>query len=215
MAPFTYHKKATALRSHVQTLYMVAGFELVAWAVAIPLTPTPWRYLLLALVAVVTALLVPLLSRVLRNPHRLEGDSLTLRFNTWSCRLGLPQISHASLFTGALPRGVAPGLMPEYRVDDDTLYLLADRKGLVVLVLGEPAETRLPKQGTVQFSRVVMTLDEPAAFLTALAAAGVPATVVSEPAAAGQHRETPRVAAPLPRRSPWCLQPAGQFYWTT
>jgi hypothetical protein len=180
---------------------MVAGFELVAWAVAIPLTPTPWRYLLLALVAAVTALLVPLLWRVLRNPHRLEGESLTLRFSTCSLRLGLAQISHARLYTGALPRGLAPGLMPEYRADDDTLYLLADRKGLVVLALGEPGETHLPKQGTVQFTRVVLTLDEPAAFLAALTAAGVetaiPEAAIPEAAVTGEQRQSVWATAPV------------------
>lgn len=201
---FTYHKKATALRTHMQMLLMVAGFELVAWAVAIPLLPRPWNLVLLGLVVIVSALILPELFRVTRTRHRLDHSGLTFAygknglFGTWALRLALAEISGAGLFSAALPRGLAPGLLPVYRADDDTLYLLADRKGLVVIALKQPVESRLSEQGTVQFTRLVITLDEPQAFLDAVADAGAEVEPpMRESAAPGPALRQPRLTPPI------------------
>lgn len=76
-------------------------------------------------------------------------------------------IRSAAAVTAALPRRVeAAGI--SYSGDTDTLYVLADRRRLVALSLMRPYEMKVPSLGLCQFTRIVLSLDEPERFCAAL-----------------------------------------------
>lgn len=124
--------------------------------------------------------------RQYRMPHLLLNDRLVLRLGAFRLEVPLAQLASAAPLA-SVPQKVASAaeVRPAYAPEDDTLYMLPRRQGLVELQLTAPLSSRLSWFGQpVTFTRIVLGLDEPQGFLQALQPVSV-ATEASEPLAAG------------------------------
>lgn len=172
MQTFTYHKHGRALKDRIFMLLLLLVAESVFWIGVAMLVPHSYRWLLLSCCFIVMLAAGGVLTRPLRTRHRLDESSLQLAMGSFRYILPRQVIARARRCTRPLPRSVSvPTLLPAYSAETDGLFLLADRRGLVELELAEPGEVRLRHVGTVQFARVMLSLDEPDAFLQALSAA--------------------------------------------
>ncbi len=148
--------------------------------------PRPWNWLVVSVGMVLLGAGLWIGTHILRTAHRLDELHLTLRFGKFRAVIPREAIVGARALEGSLPRGVpVPTRPPLYRPEDDTLYLVAERRGLVHLSLDRPVEARTGRQGVFQFTGIVLSLDEPARFLAALA--GTPAGAVAVARADGDR----------------------------
>lgn len=177
MAVFTYHKKAAALRSFRNMLIAVVAFEGIFWAILIPLLPRPWNWIVLGAFLVLIIVVVPMALRIYRTRFVLNDESLRLGFGQF--RLDVPRelIASVSLDQGSLPRGVDPGFgaTPVYHPENDTLYLLPDKQRRIRIALAAPLSTRIAwGRPLVEFTQIVLVVDEPERFLAAFGSASAP-----------------------------------------
>lgn len=126
-----------------------------------------------------------LYSRPLRRRHSLSETTLTLVHKSGKA-FSIPrdQIRSAARFVEPLPRGVAP-INYKYIPQEDTLYILPDKKNLVVINLSNPVRTNLTPRIVVEFTRVVCLVDDPDAFISAISPAP---TLVQAEINCGAHK---------------------------
>jgi ABC-2 type transport system ATP-binding protein len=192
MQSFSYYRKGDALRSTITMYLMMMIGDVVLFGVAGVVLPRPWNLVALAVGAGFVGLAVWLLTRGYRTPHLLDEGGLTLRFGRF--RLAIPReaISEVSRWTEPVPRGVTAPTMPaRYHDATDTLFLLAERKGLVVVDLNRPVAGRTVRQGAFECTRVVVSLDEPEKFVAAFAGGGAAPVPTAVRAPAGMVTWTP------------------------
>lgn len=169
---FTYARRAAPLRAHVFNMLLAASLEFIFWIVLMLVLPRPWPLVIALIIGPLTAWMLIMLTAPLRGSHRLEGDQLSLTYSA-GIRLrrltfSTAQLARAERWRENPPRAATPGPFPCYIPQDDTLYLLADRNGLVSLTLTEPLGLRVHGYGPATFTRIVLSLDHPEPFLTAL-----------------------------------------------
>ena len=132
--------------------------------------PPPWRFVAAGLGFLILAGIVHAVTRVFRTRHRPLGNRLLPHFGYF--RLEVPTaFLVAANPLATVPHDVAPAAQtwPVYRPADDTLYLVPHREGLVELRLSAPLTARLsPFSQPVRFTRIVLAVDEPQAFLDAI-----------------------------------------------
>ncbi|WP_374712861.1 ABC transporter ATP-binding protein [Symbiobacterium terraclitae] len=180
MERFTYTRTGQALKNRLFGLMLLAAVDLVSWVIPVAVLPKPWGPLIGLGGLAVTGLVYWFVAAPLRTAHVLDGERLLLQMGRHRLALRREDICGAAPWKAPLPRGVeASGI--SYRTDTDTLYVLADRRRLVALTLARPYETKVPDRGLCQFTRVVLSLDEPDRFCAALAAPQVPGREPREP----------------------------------
>mgnify|MGYP001202327327 CR=1 FL=1 len=171
---FSYHRQAVGLRSVAAALGLWVVLDTTVVVALFLVLPAPWRFVAAGLGFLILAAIVHAVARVFRTRHRLLGDRLLLHFGSF--RLEVPTaILVAANSLATIPHDVAPAAQtwPVYRAGDDTLYLVPHREGLVELRLGMPLTARLfPFSRPVRFTRIVLALDEPQAFLDAIRRSG-------------------------------------------
>ena len=167
---FSYHRHAVGLRSAAAALGLWVVLDTTVVVALFLVLPPPWRFVAAGLGFLVLTGIVHAVMRVFRTRHRLLGDRLLLHFGSF--RLEVPTaILVAANSLATIPHDVAPAAQtwPVYRAGDDTLYLVPHREGLVELRLGMPLTARLfPFSRPVRFTRIVLAVDEPQAFLHAI-----------------------------------------------
>lgn len=144
--------------------------------------PPPWNLVVVGGGLGLLGLGALFVTGVMRTRHALDERSLRLAYGRFRLVVPVGAIARACSLTAGTPQGDSdqgvripePALAPVYSPQDDALYLLPDRHRLVALDLSQPLRCRLPKQGFTEFTRVVLSLDEPRTFLVALGALGVP-----------------------------------------
>lgn len=168
MERFTYSRTGQALKNQLFSLMLLAGVDLVGWVVALVLLPRPWGLVVGLVGLLLTGLVYWFVTAPLRTSHVLDGERLVLQMGRHRVALRREDICEAAPERAPLPRGVNPAGI-SYRSHTDTLYVLADQRRLVSLVLARPYEMKVPNQGLCQFTRVVLSLDEPNRFCATLA----------------------------------------------
>jgi ABC-2 type transport system ATP-binding protein len=174
---FTYHEKSE-LRGLVNGMLLIIPFDAILLAVLAIVLPNPWNWVALAAGVAFSGFGFIVLTSVIRTKHTVDAQNLTLNYGSFSTKIPLSQIRRASLLQGPLPNKVeVPSFNPAYRSEDDTLYLLAGKKSLVEVLLASPSDAKVKTH--VQFTRVVLNLDEPAEFVAALSGGDSPSTAES------------------------------------
>ncbi|MFZ5622768.1 MAG: ABC transporter ATP-binding protein [Pseudomonadota bacterium] len=167
MQRFSYLKTGTALRAKVSMIIVVLASEALVWLVLGLLLPRPWSGLVPGGGLLLSGWAIWYLTGYLRRVHTLDERALTLHFGRHRIRIERGSIRSAM----ALQKPLAPDVDAaalSYLARYDTLYVVASRRGLVALELDRPHEVRVPRQGICQFSRIVLSLDDPAALVSAL-----------------------------------------------
>ncbi|HWI64200.1 MAG TPA: ABC transporter ATP-binding protein [Symbiobacteriaceae bacterium] len=182
MQTFTYARKGAALRSQVSMLVTMLSADVVMLLVFALIVPGWWKAVVGGGGAAMVALAVRLLTAPLRTAHTLDDRELRLRVGRFRAAIDRERIGGVALHAGPVPRGVAVPTRPVvYHPDTDTLYVLADKRGLVEVTLTQPGRTKTRRLGEVQFSRLVLSLDEPASFVAALGAVAPAVAEVTAP----------------------------------
>jgi len=167
---FSYHRHAVGLRSAAAALGLWVVLDTTVVVALFLVLPPPWRFVAAGLGFLVLTGIVHAVMRVFRTRHRLLGDRLLLHFGYF--RLEVPiAILVAAHSLATIPHDVTPAAQtwPLYLAKDDTLYLVPHREGLVELRLSAPLTARLfPFSRPVRFTRIVLAVDEPQAFLHAI-----------------------------------------------
>lgn len=187
MQTFGFQQRAGQLRTEVRTWQLLVGFEALAF-IAVTFFIQGWlKWVFLALVPAFPLLLFGLVPRPLRRRHALTETTLTLVGGYWSTF----EIPRGSILAALpLPRGIGP-VTTTYHPETDTLFLLPDRTNLIKITLKEPALGKVRRQGVVEFTHVICLVDEPEAFLAALALPEpAPPAAVAVPAQPAQLRPT-------------------------
>lgn len=206
MERFTYTRTGQALRNKLGTLMLLGTVDLIAWLV--PPFVLPWPLgLWIALGGLALAAAVYWwLTASLRTFHLLDGGRLLLRMGSQFLPVERGDVASVQM-AGPLPRGVDPAGV-SYDSRSDTLYMVADHRRLVAIHLARPYALQVPRQGLCQFTRIVLSLDEPERFLAALGrqegAASLPppgpvpvrSGAVTRPAAGPRTLPSPASAAP-------------------
>lgn len=200
MERFTYTRTGQALKNQLFSLMLLAGVDLAGWAVGLVLLPRPWGVWVGLGGLLLTGLVYWFLTGVLRTSHVLNGERLHLQMGRHRLVLQREDICGVTAMTAPLPRSVNPAGISHWG-DTDTLYVLADQRRLVALTLARPHEMKVPSQGLCQFTKVVLSLDEPERFCAALAGRreagpGADRTVTAGAAAAVSATAAPRAAGP-------------------
>lgn len=131
---FTYARKGAALRSLVSMMLAMLMADVVSVFVTALLVPGDWK----AVVAVAGVLLVAFSIWVftwpLRTAHALDERELRLQMGRFRAVICRGTITAATLCLEPLPRGIEiPSRPCAYDPDTETLYLLADKRGLVAV----------------------------------------------------------------------------------
>lgn len=168
MERFTYARTGTALRTKVSMMAVLASSDIIFWLGLTLLLRRPWNWVVLGGGLLLTAWVLWIIASMLRRFHTLDGEALHLAFTRYNLRIARGDVRSAAAAQGPLPRDVDDAGL-SYRPQDDTLYILAGKRGLVALELSRPYEAKVPRKGICQFTRVVLSLDEPERFLAALA----------------------------------------------
>ena len=167
---FSYHRRAGGLRALVGGMATIVAIDGVIILVLAVLLPRPWNLVAALLGLPLLAYAIHSLTRLLRTRHRLLDNRLLLAFGGF--RLEVPrgqivEVNRLSSISGSISS--AAQTWPVHRPGDDTLYLTPHREGLVELKLAAPLTARLARSAPpVEFSRIVLSVDEPEAFLEAI-----------------------------------------------
>lgn len=169
---FSYHRRAAGLRALVAVLATAVAIDVAIVAVVAVLLPRPWNIGVATLGLLLLVYSVYSLTLLVRARHRVLEDRLSLTFGSF--RLEVPRGSIAEAHRiASIPASAAAQTWPVHRAAEDTLYLTPRREGLVELKLAAPLTARLVRSAPpVEFSRIVLALDEPDAFLEALGRGG-------------------------------------------
>ncbi|BAS26896.1 ABC transporter ATP-binding protein [Limnochorda pilosa] len=203
---FSYDKKASSLRGLILGLVALLGVDAIVIAGLALIVPGPWKMVVVGGGLALSGWGYLLLTGVLRTHHTLDEGSLRLAYGRFRLVVPLGTIAGARHQTSDAPgdgatrvgRLSGPTLEPVYRPEDDALYILPDRHRLVAVDLSQTLRCRIPKQGPVEFTRIVLSLDEPESFLAALEGLGVP--VEAAAGSGGRRRRlagAPRSQAPV------------------
>jgi ABC-2 type transport system ATP-binding protein len=172
MQSFTYAKKGAALRQHVTMLCAMLMADVAVFVVVTLLVRGMWRWIVPGAGVLLVTVALWALTHRLRTYHSLDAERLRLRFGRFSLDVPREAIDRVELRRDRVPGRVEVPTSPVgYEADSDTLYVLADRKGLAVVQLRQPLEAKAGRLGQVQFTRVVVSLDEPERFAAAFAGA--------------------------------------------
>lgn len=169
MQHFTFHRKAERLRAETRIWQVAAGAEaaiMIAMGIAVE---KPAGFYILLFTVFYFAFVWWLYTRPLRRRHTLTETTLTLVDSSGkSFAIPRDQIRSVEPFSEPLPRGVAP-VGYKYIPQEDTLYILPDKQNLVAITLKSPITGKLTPRVIVEFTRVVCMVDEPEAFMAAVA----------------------------------------------
>lgn len=171
---FSYHRRASGLRSLTWVLWMTVVFDSAIFIALYFLLPRPWNLAAAALgVSLIAAAAYPL-TRVFRTRHRLFSNRLLLAFGRFRLEVPREKIAAVSPLSSIPKSAASQGeTRPAHLPEEDTLYIVPHREGLVELRLVEPLAARLSRfQQPVEFTRIVLALDEPQAFLDAIRPSG-------------------------------------------
>ncbi|WP_375222382.1 ABC transporter ATP-binding protein, partial [Symbiobacterium thermophilum] len=120
---------------------------------------------------------------------------LLLRMGRSALAVGLADVESARMAGHGLRVPGEAGVM--YAPRTDTLFMVADHRQLVSVDLSRPYAMKVPGQGICQFTRIVLSLDEPERFLQAVAGRrGQVHLDRPQPAAGGEGR--PGATSPAP-----------------
>lgn len=170
MRVFSYHRHAAPLRSLVRTSNLTTAIQVLVVVVLFFVLPAPWSWGVLGVGLVLAIVGQGYVLYILRKRHRLRDDRLDLSYGVFEHSLPLASVARAERFEGPVPEGVDVGrFTADYRADEDTLYLLPDRTRLVLLVLAEARQAEVRGHGPIEFTRVVVSVDEPDALVAAVA----------------------------------------------
>jgi ABC-2 type transport system ATP-binding protein len=171
---FAFHRKAQRLRDQALMWRIIVTLDSLGIAGVGLLIIKPYNYVTITAAALWMVLLWWVAGLPLRRYHTLTETTLTLVGGyTSSFTILRDQIDSAERFIAPLPQGVAPvGI--RYIPREDTLYILPDKKNLVCVTLSSPATGKVPPR-IVEFTRVVCMVDEPDAFIAAVAPGTRPA----------------------------------------
>lgn len=165
MERFTYTRTGQALKNKFHSLMLLGLVDLASWII-LPFLLRPWGLWIALGGLVISAAVYWWLTASLRTFHTLDGGRLLLRMGRHSLAVDLADVASAQM-AGHLLRGAGhAGVM--YGSRTDTVYMVADHRQLVALKLSRPYEMNVPRQGLCQFTRIVLSLDEPERFLAAL-----------------------------------------------
>lgn len=168
---FSYHRHASGLRALMTSLAAVVAVDAAIFVALVVLLSPPWN-----LIAACLGLLYAIhaVTRVLRTKHRVLRDRLLLAFGRFRLEIPRENLRSAGLLP-SVPSSVAAAAQawPAYRPEEGTLYVVPHQKGPVELKLVAPQTARLCRfSPPVEFSRVVLAVDEPQTFLEAVGCPG-------------------------------------------
>jgi|GEM_PF-181221 len=207
MERFTYTRTGQALKYRLLTLGVLAGADLAGWVIAIFLLPPPWGLGVGLGGLAITAVVYWFVMAPLRTAHVLDGERLLLQMGRQRVAVRRQDIRTVAPLKTPLSRRLDVGI--SYRSQTDTLYVLADHRRLVALTLARPYELKVPGQGLCQFTRVVLSLDEPDRFCAVLAGPGSAAEPVVVPPPAEAQPAAPATRTLPPAAPASTTTPAG------
>lgn len=195
MERFTYTRTGQALKNKYSSLILLSLADLVAWVIPPLLMPRPAGLWVGAGGLVATLAVYWWLTASLRTCHVLDGDRLLLRMGRSALAVDLADVESARMAGHGLRVPGEAGVM--YAPRTDTLFMVADHRRLVSVDLSRPYAMKVPGQGICQFTRIVLSLDEPERFLQAVAGRrGQVHLDRPQPAAGGEGR--PGATSPAP-----------------
>jgi len=171
MQTFTYTKTGASLRNKISMLMVLASSDIVFWLGISLLLKGAWRWVVLAGGLALTGWVFWFLRSRLRRVHALDAQALHLGFMRHTLRIDRADIDRVTVLGKPLAPDVDDAGI-SYRPQNDTLYIVASRRGLVALELRRPYELKVPRMGICQFTRIVLTLDQPEGFASALGGGG-------------------------------------------
>ncbi len=169
---FSYHRRAGGLRALATVLAATVAVDVAVVVVVAVLLPRPWNIGVALLGLSMLTYSIYSLTLLVRARHRVLEDRLLLTFGSFRLEVPRGSISEANLIS-SIPAAAAARTWPVHRPAEDTLYLTPHREGLVELKLAAPLTARLVRSAPpAEFSRIVLSLDEPEAFLEAIGRGG-------------------------------------------
>ncbi len=180
MTTFTYARTGKALRSTTNMFTSMLMGDVAVIVILVFILSEPWNWVTLVGGSVLVVLAVRLLRYPLRTAHTLDEAGLHLHMGRFRMTIPRDAIVGAQRYTAALPGGTPVPTRPAaYRPDTDTLYLLAEKQGLVEVQLSQPVERR---KGNLafEFTRLVLSLDDPDSLVSALNGTAPAAAVTAE-----------------------------------
>ncbi|MGE5675459.1 MAG: ABC transporter ATP-binding protein [Mycobacterium leprae] len=169
MLRFSYARTGKALHSYLNSLLLMLVGDVVFLFVVALLLHGLWRLTVWLGGAALTGVAIWILRRPLRTYHSLDSVALTLQFGRFHLVIPRAAIRSAVRYEERPPRTVPNPTMPPYfQADQDTLHILADRAGTVLIELAQPLSTITKRQGRFTFGRVLLSVDDPAALVAAL-----------------------------------------------
>ena len=166
MERFTYARTGQALKNKMTSLIVISLVDVAAWVVWPFVLPRPWGFVIAGGGLALTVMIYWWLTAVLRTCHTLDGEHLHLRMGRQRLAVDRADLASAEMVRRPLRGSLDVGV--SYISKTDTLYMVADHRRLVALTLARPYEMKVPGQGLCQFTRIVLSLDEPERFLAAL-----------------------------------------------
>ncbi len=207
MQRFTYMGTGASLRNKVNTMIVVVSSDIIFWGGAGFLLKRPWNWVVLAGGLALTVWVIRFLRSQLHRVHILDEQALHLAFMRSRLRIERADVARVSVLGKPLAPDVDDAAL-SYRPQNDTIYMVASRRGLVALELTRPYEMKVPRKGICQFTRIVLTLDDPEAFAAALGAQQE-AAAVADVAIARPIGSTPVFTAPLVDDGPVAIRLEG------
>lgn len=132
--------------------------------------PPPWNWGVAGGVLILVACVVWVLARPLRTRHRLGDQSLQINYGKVRLNIARDRILGVRAHSERVPPKVRlPGV--SYIAETDRLYVLSDNRRLVEIDLAEPFEGMTDRNEPVQFTRLLLSVDQPDSLIAALAGA--------------------------------------------
>lgn len=166
MERFTYTRTGQALRNRLASLFVLALADLLSFVLALFLLPRPWGLWVCLGGLSIAGVVYWWVTASLRTFHTLGDRRLLLRMGRHRLAVDRADVVSAQMANPELRGTDHAGVL--YGSRTDTLYLVADHRRLVALHLARPYAMKVPGHGICQFTRIVLSLDEPERFLAAI-----------------------------------------------